>query len=182
MRIILLACLLFVYTFSGAAYGQSRNLWKALASGQAVGLMRHASAPGSKEPANFNLYSCATQRNLSAGGRAQARRTGAYFRKMGVKSAAIYSSAFCRCKQTAQLLRLGSVSVSNKLNALSKGSKDSSQTASLASLIRNARRGGATILVTHMTNIKSLTGITPSSGETLIVNRSGKVLGRIRPR
>ncbi len=164
------------------AEAQSRKLWKALATGQAIALMRHARAPGKKDSPNINLYDCSTQRNLSSGGRAQARRTGAYFRKRGIRSANVFSSAWCRCKQTAQLLGFGGVSVTSTLNALAKGPTAQAQTSGLAALIRNASTSGATILVTHKTNIKALTGITPASGETLIVNRSSRVIGRIPAR
>jgi hypothetical protein len=43
-------------------------------------LLRHALAPGTGDPAAFALSSCATQRNLSAQGRAQAEAIGKRFR------------------------------------------------------------------------------------------------------
>ena len=42
-----------------------------------VGIVRHAHAPGTGDPAKFSLDDCATQRNLDARGRAQAREIGA---------------------------------------------------------------------------------------------------------
>ena len=44
-----------------------------------IGLMRHSTAPGSDDPPNFKLGECSTQRNLSAGGRAQAQAIGARY-------------------------------------------------------------------------------------------------------
>ncbi|WP_254892311.1 hypothetical protein [Roseovarius sp. A-2] len=41
-----------------------------------VALMRHALAPGTGDPARFDVEKCGTQRNLDARGRAQVRRTG----------------------------------------------------------------------------------------------------------
>ena len=71
--------------------------------------MRHATAPGTGDPAEFQLDDCATQRNLSAVGREQARATGARLRAAGITSAEVYSSQWCRCLETARLLGLGEV-------------------------------------------------------------------------
>ena len=42
-----------------------------------VAILRHASAPGTGDPASFRLDDCTTQRNLDARGRGQARKIGA---------------------------------------------------------------------------------------------------------
>ena len=55
-------------------------------------LMRHAIAPGTGDPANFQLSDCSTQRNLSDEGRAQARRTGEAFRDNNVTVQQVLSS------------------------------------------------------------------------------------------
>lgn len=178
LHFVLVMGLLFAPT--GPTRAQSQSLVKALASGEAVALMRHALAPGTKEPANFTLAVCSTQRNLSAGGRAQARRTGAWLRANGVSSAKVFSSAWCRCRDTARLLGFGGVQPRPVLNALAKGkAQTAAQTARLRAFISGAK-GGAVILVTHKWNIAALTGITPNSGESIVVSTSGgRVLGRI---
>ncbi|MEO0729654.1 MAG: histidine phosphatase family protein [Pseudomonadota bacterium] len=159
--------------------------FSALAKGQAVAIVRHAKAPHPKGRKRVrgtkvvNLMSCASQRNLSAAGRRQAARIGAALKRRGVRSARIISSAYCRTMDTARLLNLGSVSWNYDLNALSKPTARR-QTAGFRSLLRNAPAGRATIIVTHKTNIRALTGVTPASGETLIVNRKGRVLARLR--
>ena len=43
--------------------------------------IRHAYAPGSGDPDNFNLNDCLTQRNLSNEGKNQAKNIGEFFRK-----------------------------------------------------------------------------------------------------
>lgn len=167
------------------AAAQSRSAWSALKSGQAVAILRHAKAPKrpgsvrSKGPRTVNLWDCSSQRNLSTAGRAQAQRIGRAFRKRGISSARIISSAYCRTADTARLLGLGGIQTDYDLNALSKPTARQ-QTAGFRTLIRNAPAGTATVLVTHKTNIRALIGVTPASGETLIVTRSGKVLGRMR--
>ncbi|MGW8207288.1 MAG: histidine phosphatase family protein [Hyphomicrobiaceae bacterium] len=100
-----------------SAYADDHKLWAALKQGEAFAIMRHALAPGVGDPDNFSVEDCATQRNLSADGRAQARVTGERFRRNGVKTARDYSSAWCRCKDTAALLGLGKVEVLDKLNS-----------------------------------------------------------------
>lgn len=177
------ALLIFVLFCSSPVHAQTSPLIKALANGEAVLLMRHALAPGTKEPANFNLAVCSSQRNLSAEGRAQAKRTGAWLRAQGVASAKVYTSAWCRCRDTAQLLGFGGVTQKPVLNALSKSKiQANAQTAKLRALVSGAK-GGAVIMVTHKWNIAALTGITPGSGESIVIStRGGSVLGRIPAR
>lgn len=177
------AFLIFVFLCSSPVHAQTSPLMRAVAKGEAVLLMRHALAPGTKEPANFNLAVCSTQRNLSAQGRAQAKRTGAWLRAQGIASARVYTSAWCRCRDTAQLLGFGGVAQKPFLNALAKSKiQANSQTARLRALIAGAK-GRAVIMVTHKWNIAALTGITPGSGESVVVStRGGNVLGRIPAR
>ena len=73
------------------------------AGGCAV-LIRHAqTVAGVGDPPGFRVDMCSTQRNLSEDGRAQARRIGQWFQTHGLKPRAVQSSAWCRCKDTADL-------------------------------------------------------------------------------
>ncbi|MFX3939626.1 hypothetical protein ACJBX2_11340, partial [Streptococcus suis] len=68
-----LGCLMLRPTGARAGHGIARD---ALRSGGAL-LLRHAlTEPGIGDPQGFRLDDCSTQRNLSAGGRAQARAAG----------------------------------------------------------------------------------------------------------
>lgn len=174
----------FLLVLSGTVPVTAENVWTALRSGGAVGLMRHAVAPGTTDPANFKLNKCSTQRNLSAAGRAQAKRIGSWFRKNGIVSANVLTSAFCRCQDTAKLLGLGGAKTKAWLNALANEKIAArKQMAGLAAFIRSAKPGRPAILVTHKWNIARLVGITPASGETIVVRAEsgGKisVVGRI---
>jgi Histidine phosphatase superfamily (branch 1) len=72
--------------------------------------MRHTDAPGGAgDPPGFRVDDCATQRNLSAKGRADAARIGARLRSEGIAVERILSSPWCRCMDTATLLELGPV-------------------------------------------------------------------------
>ncbi|MCK6409580.1 MAG: histidine phosphatase family protein, partial [Thauera sp.] len=94
-----LALLLSATTFAATA---EEALWKALREGGHVALMRHAVAPGVGDPPGFRLDDCATQRNLSAAGRRQAQAIGERFRANGIATAAVFSSQWCRCLDTAR--------------------------------------------------------------------------------
>lgn len=146
------------------------DLWSQLAAGGQIVLMRHAMAPGVGDPPTFQLGDCSTQRNLSEDGRQQARRIGAAFRHHGVTVDRIYTSQWCRCRETAELLGLGDVEPLPLLNSFFQARQQGQeQTEALAQFIKTTRRSGIMILVTHQVNITALTGIYPASGEAVIV-------------
>jgi phosphohistidine phosphatase SixA len=156
-------------------------LWLALRDGSHLALMRHALAPGVGDPPGFELDECATQRNLSAAGRAQAAAIGSLFRANGVTSAAIYSSQWCRCLETAALLDLGKVKPLAFLNSFFESRESAAtQTAELRSWVAGETLAQPTILVTHQVNITAASGINAASGEVVVVDRSLGVIGRIR--
>jgi len=159
------------------------ELWQALRSGEAVALIRHAEAPGTGDPAGFRLDDCATQRNLSAEGRAQAARLGETFRRQGIPVAEIRSSAWCRCRDTAAALALGPVELAAPLNSFfGRSAAGPESTAALRQLIAGLPAGKPAVLVTHQVNITALTGIFPRSAEMVVVRRDDlTVLGRIAP-
>ena len=72
-------------------------LWARIAQGGYVLLIRHAATEaGTGDPSGFRIGDCATQRNLSAAGREEARRLGETFRAHGVPVAEVRSSPWCR--------------------------------------------------------------------------------------
>jgi len=165
------------------AMADDSALWAALRSGDGIALMRHAQAPGTGDPAGFRLGDCATQRNLSAQGRRQARDIGELFRKNGVATANVYSSQWCRCLDTASGLALGPVVPQPALNSFfDDAGRDPEQTEALRQLIRQRPPGTPMVMVTHQVNITALTNVYPGSGEIIVVRPDqGRltVLGRI---
>ncbi len=161
--------------------------WDAARAEGAILLMRHATAPGTGDPENFDLADCSTQRNLSEAGRMQARETGSAIRAADIPEIThVLTSQWCRCRDTARLLDLAPVQDLPSLNSFfedrSTAERQSAETlAHLASLPQGARP----ILVTHQVNITALTGIVPRSGEIIVAElRNGAlaVTGRIAPR
>ena len=65
--------------------------------------IRHALAPGTGDPAEFDVDVCSTQRNLSQQGRLQAEDIGVKLRNLGFNELPIYTSQWCRCRETAEL-------------------------------------------------------------------------------
>lgn len=144
--------------------------WEALGRGTAFVVMRHALAPGTGDPENFTIGECTTQRNLSAAGQQQARATGELFRSNGIDKAEVWSSAWCRCRETAELLALGKVGTLAPLNSFFRrqGRRDA-QTTALKDWLQARSSDMPLVLVTHQVNISALTGVYPKSGELIFV-------------
>lgn len=183
---LLLACLGLLLPIAAAcAETDEAALWAALRDGGHVALMRHAIAPGVGDPAGFRLDDCTTQRKLSARGRAQARAIGERFRANGIATAAVFSSQWCRCLDTARGLALGEVVAFPGLNSFfADRGEEARHTAAVRALIgERARSPLPLVLVTHQVNITALTGVFPASGEIIVLRVDGdtpSVAGRIR--
>ena len=176
MRRLALALLLCLLPAAAPA-----NDWAALEAPGAVAIMRHALAPGTGDPAGFRLDDCATQRNLDARGRAQARAIGAALRARGFAAERVLTSQWCRARETAELLALAPVTEAEALNSFFGAfARREAQTGAARALLSGL--DGPAMLVTHQVNISALTGIAPRSGEVLVIRlRDGavEVLGRI---
>ena len=161
--------LLMIFPVSTEA-DEEEQIWSALRNGGHVALLRHALAPGIGDPPQFNLEDCASQRNLSEEGRQQAKRIGDRLRANGIDSAELYSSEWCRCLDTAQLLDLGAVQPLEPLNSFfQKFEQREQQTAELEHWMRSQALDRPVLLVTHQVNISALTGAFTSSGELVVV-------------
>src|SRR5688572_17115842 len=176
MRIWVLALLLFPVTgFADEA------LWAQLkAGGQAV-LIRHAvTTPGAGDPAGMRLDDCGTQRNLTDEGRAHARRIGEEWRKRGIPVDRVLSSPWCRCLETARLA-FGKAEVSEPLsNLFGRRENEERQVRDLRAPVGKHAGKGNLVLVTHGSTIAALTGVSPATGEMVILAK-GAVAGRLVP-
>ena len=143
--------------------------------------MRHTLAPGVGDPANYTLVDCKTQRNLSAEGRQQAVIVGDWLRHQGVKSADVYSSDWCRCKDTAQLLGFKGWQIEPTLASFfDEMHKAQAQNQRLQSfIVEKLKTKGKQplILVTHHVNIFEFMGENVSSGDLVLakVDAQGKM-------
>ncbi len=159
--------------------------WAALRAGGSV-LFRHANAPGGGDPAGMRLGDCATQRNLDAAGRDQARRIGAALRDAGVSVGAVLASRWCRATETAALA-FGAAAVRPEPafdSFFADRALGPERTAAARAILLGWHGPGALVAVTHQVNITALTGIFPASGEGVVLApRDGAlgVVGRLRP-
>lgn len=183
-RLAALAILL-LGLFSPPASADDAALWQSLGTRDHFAIMRHALAPGTGDPDEFDLRDCRTQRNLSEEGREQARRIGARFRANGITTARIVTSQWCRCRETAELLGLGEVAEWPAINSFFRqAERRDPQTSELLDWLAENPANRPTILVTHQVNITALTGIFPASGEIVFFrlshDREITVTGTIR--
>jgi phosphohistidine phosphatase SixA len=134
-------------------------------------LIRHAFAPGNGDPADFRIGVCSTQRNLDDRGREQARAIGKLLRSKGITSARVYSSQWCRCLETAELLALGSVAELPALNSFYELTQDREPNLkALRKFIAEQPSDGVlVILVTHLVTISAIADEGVSSGEGVLL-------------
>jgi broad specificity phosphatase PhoE len=155
-----------------------------------IGFMRHALAPFEGAPKGHvptsELADCTRQRNLDAVGRADARRIGALFRDAGLAFDRVYTSAMCRCRETAALI-IGREAENLPLIDSYFTNPDKSlgprQLAALkVYLDRDLPPEARVLMVTHGSLISDLTGIDTEEVEIVVVVRDGRggvrVVGR----
>ncbi|WP_129483381.1 histidine phosphatase family protein [Pseudomonas hydrolytica] len=165
---------------------QEEQAWQALREGRALLILRHTTAPGTGDPAHFQLGNCSTQRNLSQQGREEARRWGALLRSQGIGRPRLFSSRWCRALDTAREMGLGTVQPLPALDSFfALPGNGSEQTSQLIRTINLMPPGEPLVLVSHQVNITALTRIFPASGEGLILalplRAAPQVLARIAP-
>jgi len=172
MRFVIFTLLLgLCSTAEVAGADDAANAWKALRAGGHLALMRHADAPGGAgDPPGFRVDDCATQRNLSEKGRADAVKIGVRLKQEGIAFGKILSSPWCRCKDTATLLDLGTVEAEATFgNVVVLRDQREGLTGGARALIARWTAGGNLLVVTHGANIQALTGVWLASGEIVVV-------------
>lgn len=165
----------------GADAASHPQITALLRKGGVVALIRHAETePGVGDPPEFKLEDCRTQRNLSIAGQQDARRIGAWFKQNKLKPRAVLSSAWCRCKDTANLA-FGQHTVWPALNSVFN---DRAQLPDQSEIVRKALAAVPNqqfeVWVTHQVNITALTGQGIGMGEIFILDGQGKLLTRTR--
>jgi len=166
---------------AGAAADE--KLWSLLKAGGQVVLIRHTiTTPGAGDPPGMRLDDCSTQRNLADAGRQHARRIGEEWRKRGIPVERVLSSPWCRCLETAQLAFGTKPQTSDALsNLFGRSENNAKQVEQMKALVKPGK--GNAILVSHGSTIVALTGVSPATGEMVIVTPQGNgkfaVAGRL---
>ncbi|WP_119157520.1 histidine phosphatase family protein [Caldimonas tepidiphila] len=182
-RLLLLAGLgALAQVLPGRLRAATPELAAALREGGTALLLRHArTVPGTGDPPGFRLEACATQRNLSEAGREQSRRIGQWFAAQGLRPAAVRSSRWCRCLDTARLA-FGAVEPWAALDSFfDDRSSEPRQSAALREALAAIGPGRFEVWVTHQVNITALSGEIPAMGEALAI-ASGRDGTTIRAR
>lgn len=98
----------------------------------------------------------------------------------------VLSSQYCRCLDTAKLLKLGAVQPSPMLNSIFEDRTTATQqNQEVRQQIFNHRNtSGVIVMVFHFANIGEISGISPQSGEAVVmrINQQGdlEVVGQIQ--
>jgi len=150
-----------------------------LAGGGHVLMMRHAATqPGVGDPPGYRLDECASQRNLSEQGRAQARAIGEALRRAQVPLDDVRASQWCRCRDTAQLA-FGEHAVWTPLNSFfdARGDERARHTEPVWALVAGYRGVSNPMLVTHQVNITAACGVFPAPGQIVALQaRQGAIM------
>lgn len=146
----------------------------ALQAGGVVVLLRHArTEPGIGDPPGFDLAVCASQRQLSAEGREQSRRIGAWFAQRRLQPAAVRSSQWCRSRDTGALafptLGVQHWPALDSTFAERAGRAPQQAAEARRALERLRGRPGFEVWVSHMVNVQAIAGVSVSMGEALVV-------------
>jgi phosphohistidine phosphatase SixA len=161
--------------------------FKLLQNGGVALVLRHGQTEsGVGDPPQFALGHCSTQRNLSESGRSDLRDMAARLSAGSVRFARVYTSQWCRTRETTQLLGQG-IAVQDwpVLNSqFADNPKITDANAQISQLVGSIPARQSWLLVTHQVNIGALTGVFPASAEGVLLRvKRGQleVLGRVTP-
>ena len=157
-----------------------KNIINELKNGGKLIFIRHAQAPGSGDPSNFDISDCASQRNLSNLGKIQSKKIGLFFSKNNILIDKVYSSEWCRCKETA-IIAFNSYEVKKSLNSFfgEKFIKNKyHQVVNFKKFIKNWDGKKNLVFITHYVVISEILNYGASSGEIVISSKDLKVIDK----
>ena len=172
--------LIILFLFNHKSYADEKIV-EILKKNDNIIFIRHSLAPGSGDPENINLNDCKTQRNLNNEGIKQSKKIGNFFKKNDIKVEHIFSSEWCRCKDTA-FYAFDNYKTFNALNSFysEKFYKNKNkQIKKLKKFISDWDSTSNLVLVTHYVVILEILGIGAGSGEIIISNKKYEIKNRI---
>ena len=182
MNFLKIFIIIFISLTTSIKADSNKDLLKQLTEGGKLIFIRHAYAPGSGDPDNFNLNDCSTQRNLSEDGKKQAEYIGKFFRDKKIKIDKVLSSEWCRCKETAKI-SFENFSTNSFLNSFysSKFAKNKDkQIDALNNYLLKFKSAKNLIFVTHYVLISEVLNYAPSSGEIVVSDKNFNIIGNIK--
>ena len=182
MKFFRIFVIIFISLTTSIKADLNKKLIEKLDEGGKIIFIRHAYAPGSGDPNNFNLSDCSTQRNLSEEGREQAKLIGKFFKENHIKVDKVLSSEWCRCKETAKIA-FRNFSTNSFLNSFYNplfAKNRNKQVKELNNYIETLKTNGNLILVTHYVLISEVLNYNPSSGEIVVSDKNFNVIGNVQ--
>ena len=152
-----------------------------LKEGGKLVFIRHALAPGNGDPENFELKNCSTQRNLNNIGIEQSKRIGSIFKKNDIKIDNIFSSEWCRCKDTAKFAfdNFETFDALNSFYDIKFAANEDRQIKDFYEFITNLDNKNNIVFVTHYVVIGAILNIGTSSGEIVVTDKNLNIIGSI---
>jgi len=181
MKLLKFLLVIFICLTTSIKADLNKNLMNQLKEGEKLIFIRHAYAPGSGDPSNFNLNDCSTQRNLSEEGRKQAQKIGDFFQKNEIKIKKVLSSEWCRCKETANIA-FEDYSTKNFLNSFYSPKYAKNKTKQIEELnnyVKQFKSSQNLVFVTHYVLISDVLNYSPSSGEVVVSDKNYNMIGSI---
>ena len=182
MKFIKFLLILFISINTSIKADSKKIIIDELQQGGQLIFIRHAYAPGGGDPDNFNIKDCNTQRNLNEMGKIQSKKIGNFFKENNILLENIYSSEWCRCKETA-LIAFNNFEKKSFLNSFySKkfAQNKNNQIRELKKFIKNWNRKQNLVFVTHYVVISEILNYASSSGEIVITDKNFKVVDTIK--
>ena len=175
--ILIFSILLFQFNYSFA----NDEVIESLKEGNKLIFIRHALAPGNGDPENFELQNCSTQRNLDDRGIQQSKRIGLIFKKNEIKIDNIYSSEWCRCKDTAKYAfnDFNTFDALNSFYDIRFAANEDKQIKDFYEFIDNIDSKNNIVFVTHYVVIGAILNIGTSSGEIVVTDKNLNIIGSI---
>ena len=182
MKFLKIILILFISLTTPVKADSKKNIIENLKAGGKLIFIRHAYAPGGGDPENFNIYDCSTQRNLSESGRIQSKKIGNFFKENKIKIKNVYSSEWCRCKETASLA-FKSFKTKSFLNSFFSSKfahKKKSQIKDFQKFLNNWDKKNNLIFITHYVVISEILDYPPSSGEIVVSDKNLKIIDTLQ--
>lgn len=134
-------------------------VWKKLAEGGKVVLMRHAAVNAGRGQGNSLLRdpSCKQERNLSSDGERAAAEVGKQFRERNIPVSEVRHSPFCRTADTARIaFGQGVPAAYLSLLEILGPDEAAAQTRALSAVIGGYTGAGNLVLITHEPNLNAV--------------------------
>ena len=172
--------LIILFLFNHKSYAEE-NIVEILKKNNNIIFIRHSLAPGSGDPENIDLKDCKTQRNLNSEGIKQSKKIGNFFKKNNIKVEHVFSSEWCRCKDTAYhaFENFKTFDALNSFYSEKFYKNKNNQIKKLKKFISDWDSVSNLVLVTHYVVILEIFGIGAGSGEIIISNKKYEIKDRI---